>query len=219
MRHHRHRATRTTAAARAPRRGIATLVAALGLLAAAGGGIALATTARDVHAGFSDTATAVVQVSGSFDLAVSGTAPDGTSTGVQAGDPDPVVVQITGGRTLTTGTPVEWQVTVHATATAGRATLTLFDPEDEPFDLGGVRYPDLFSTLRFTVLDLTDPAVPVTLASDATADAVNAADLVLDVPEGGSRTVAVRAVVAEGTWRMYDGRTTSMGLRFAGVNA
>jgi hypothetical protein len=193
--------------------------AALGAVLLAAGAVVLTTTTRDSYAGFTDRASVAVTVSGSFGLSVSGTAPDGSATGVQPGDPEPVTVRTSGSPVLTTGTPVEWQATVHATAVAGRATLVLFDPEDEPFELDGVTYPDVFSTLVFTVLDVTDPASPVTLVADASAEAVNAAEIGLDVPARGSRTVAVRAVVAEGTWRMYDGRSTSMGLRFSGVNA
>lgn len=202
----------------AVRAGRARVVGALGAVALAGGAAVLAGTARDAHAGYHDTTTAVVQVSGTFDLAVSGTAPDGAATGVQPGAPDPVVVRTTGSSTLTTGTPVEWQATVHATATAGRAALVLFDPEDQPVVVGATTHPDLFATLRFTVLDVTDPGAPVTLAADVDATAANAARLTLDVPAGGSRSVAVRAVVAAGTWRLYDGRTTSVGLRFEGAN-
>lgn len=207
--------TRDTALGARPR----LLAAAACGLVGVGVALAVLTTSGESHAGFHDETTAVVQVTGAFGLGVSGTAPDGGATGVQPGDPDPVAVGTTGGAVLSTHTPVEWRATVHATAAAGTATLTLFDPEDEPFVIGGTTYPDLFSTLRFTVLDVTDPDAPVTLAEDAPATEVNAAGLTLAVPAGGSRTVAVRALVAEGTWRMYDGRDTSMGLRFTGENS
>lgn len=197
----------------------AVLAGALGLVCVAAGAAALATSARDVHAGYHDTTTAVVEVSGTFALEVSGTAPDGSPAGPVEGDPEPLVVRATGGAAYTTHTPVEWRATVHAPDAAGRVGLSLFDPDPADVVVGANRYPDLFSTLRFTVLDVTDAGRPVTLATDATAAQVAAAALVLDVPAGGSRTVAVRAVVAEGTWRLYDGRTTAAGLRFSGVSS
>ncbi|QZN85606.1 hypothetical protein [Cellulomonas sp. C5510] len=197
----------------------AVLAGALGLVSVAAGAAVLATSARDVQAGYHDTTTAVVELSGAFALEVSGTAPDGSPAGPVAGDPEPLVVRAAGGSAYTTHTPVEWQATVHAPDAAGRVVLTLVDPDPADVVVGGTRYPDLFSTLRFTVLDVTDPGRPVTLAADATAAQVAAAGLTLDVPAGGSRTVAVRAVVAEGTWRLYDGRTTATGLRFSGVGS
>ncbi len=193
--------------------------AALGLVSVAAGAAALAASARDVHAGYHDTTTALVEVSGTFALEVSGTAPDGSPAGPAPGDPDPLVVRTTGGAAYTTHTPVEWQATVHAPTAAGRVRLTVVDPDPADVVVGGTRYPDLFSTLRFTLDDVTDPGRPVTLAADATAAEVEAASLTLDVAAGGSRTVAVRAVVAEGTWRLYDGRTTATGLRFSGVSS
>lgn len=197
----------------------AVLAGALGLVAVAAGAVVLATSARDVHAGYHDTTTAVVEVSGTFALEVSGTAPDGSPAGPVAGDPDPLVVRSTGAAAYTTHTPVEWRATVHAPDAAGRVGLSLFDPDPADVVVGGTRYPDLFSTLRFTVLDVTDPGHPVTLASDASAAQVAAAALTLDLAAGGSRTVAVRAVVAEDTWRLYDARTTATGLRFSGVSS
>lgn len=211
------RTARHAEAAHGARTNPLTVAAALGAVALVGGAVAFTTTVREAHAGFHDTTTAVVEVSGAFDLGVSD--PALGTPAVEQGDPDPIVVGVTGSPTFSTTTPVEWRATVHATAAAGRATLTLFDPEDEPVVLAGETHPDLFSTLRFTVVDVTDPAAPRTLVADAPATEVNAAALTLDLAAGGSRTVAVQAVVADGTWRIYDGRSTSMGLRFSGESS
>lgn len=219
LRHHRR--TRTTPSARTAggRRDPLVVTAALGAVAVVGGLVAVTTTVREAHAGFHDRTTAVVEVSGAFDLGVSDPGLGAPDPVVEQGDPAPLTVGLAGTATLGTTTPVEWRATVHATAAAGRATLTLFDPDDEPLVLTGGTYPDLFSTLRFTVLDVTDPGTPRTLVADAPAVDVNAAGLTLDLDAGGSRTVAVRAVVADGTWRIYDGRSTAMGLRFSGESS
>ncbi|WP_448058826.1 hypothetical protein [Cellulomonas hominis] len=165
-------------------------------------------------AGYTDRTAAVIETGGTYDIEVSGTAQSTGTLEQSEGNPDPLVLATTGSTVYTKTAPVVWTVTVHNTGVAGDVALTLADPEDVPVAAG---YADLFTQLRFTLTDRTSETV---LATAKSAVDVNAAHLVLeDMAAGATRTVEISAVLDADTWRIYDGRTTSVAVVFDGVNS
>lgn len=196
-----------------PRRVLRTVsLSALVALTAVGAGIACSTPRTD--AAFTDEAAAVVEASGAYDIAVEARTTSGTVE-IAEGNPEDMVLATPEGARFTLAEPVEWRVSVLNRAAAGDLFLTISDPEDTPFSVGATHFPDLFHALLFTV---TDTVTGEVLLADATSEDLTAHRVELgNLDTGERRDLAVSAVVAPGTWSVYDSRTTSLRLTFQGT--
>jgi hypothetical protein len=164
-------------------------------------------------ASFTDEAAATLALSGAYDIALE--APDASGTPQLAeGAPQDLALQAPDGAQFSLTTAVTWTVAVVNQAAAGTVTVTLSDPVNTPFTIGQTHYPDLFHYLLVTLTDTASGDVLVTgPADDLAGRPIDLGHLDTDQ----RRELTVSAVLAPGTWSVYDSRTTSLRLTFQGT--
>lgn len=164
-------------------------------------------------AGYTDRASTVFEVDGSYDIALVTTSEDGIET-IQEGAPDAVVLRPSGD-VLDRENPVSWEVGVISTAAPGNVALRMYDPQDKTFEVGGVQYADVYSQLLVTVASDGEELVRDVPATDLENDPLDLGRLDTD----GRRDLTVSVVLAPDVRSVYDGRSTTVGLRFAGTTS
>lgn len=170
-------------------------------------------------AGYADESAAVVDVSGSYDIEIEAV---GAATGTvqrSEGGPAAFLLATPAGAQFTKTEPVTWTVAVLNRAAPGVVVVHLSDPVDVPFTLGGTQYPDLYSTLRFTVRDGVTGEALVSDVAGADLGPGTAGLSIGQLDTGARRDLTVSVLLDPGTGSVYDGHTTTFQLVFAGTTA